>query len=122
MYAKLPIGTDKPGLIILLIDQSGSMSSEYGPNDTKMNFAALAVNRCVYEIVRGCQQGTIFKKRCQIGIYGYSTIYKDGTEMLSGGWVSEFEEQSHDINKVPRHIIRKKVPDGAGGLVDDTIE
>ena len=36
-----------PGLLIILMDQSGSMLSNYDGNDSKTVFAAKAVNRVV---------------------------------------------------------------------------
>jgi hypothetical protein len=115
MYTKLPIGTNQPGLIVILVDQSSSMSASFGVADTKMNFAALAVNRCVYEIITGSQSGTIIKNRCQIGLYGYNSEH--GINLISGGWVSEFQNNQLGIKTVAR-----KVSDGAGGLVDSPLE
>ena len=55
MYQKL-IGTSSPGLFVILVDQSGSMVERYD-NSTRAEFAALAVNRTIYEIIASCRKG-----------------------------------------------------------------
>jgi len=53
---------------------------------TKMDFAASAVNDCVYEIVIGCTVGNNVHDRCQLGLIGYG----DGkASILLGGFVSD---------------------------------
>ncbi len=102
------IGTDHPGLILLLIDQSGSMA-----DDDKAETAALAVNRVIYEIIVACQSGADVKNRSYIGVIGYG----NGINPVTGGWVSEIAEKPIGINK-----HKQKVNDGAGGLVEIDIE
>jgi uncharacterized protein YegL len=108
MYEKLPIGTHQPGLVLILIDQSQSMTNPYG-RTSKKDFAALAVNRCIYEIMNACQAGEMVKDRCTIGVIGYGKV----TEVLVGGKPSELEALVQRIQ-----VLRKKVPDGAGGLTE----
>src|SRR5689334_3993010 len=88
MYQKLPIGTHQPGLIVILIDQSQSMDSPY-EGTTKQDFAALAVNACIYEIMNACKSGPNIKDRCHIGVIGYGQV----TEVLVGGRPSELDQQ-----------------------------
>lgn len=102
------IGTDHPGLILLLIDQSYSMA-----DDNKSKIAALAVNRVIYEIILACQSGTDIKNRSYIGVIGYGESIKP----VVGGWVSEIAEKPIGIEK-----LKQKVGDGAGGLVEIDIE
>jgi hypothetical protein len=112
MYDML-IQTAYPGLLVILIDQSTSMGEPYGAG-RKMDFAALAVNRCIYEIIESCKSGDETKNRCQIGVYGYGL---NGAELLIGGWVSEIETRALRVQTIPR-----KVPDHAGGLVDAPLQ
>jgi uncharacterized protein YegL len=107
-YQRLPIGTGQPGLIIVTVDQSESMTYPYGEM-TKKEFAALAVNRCIYEIINACKQGESIRDRCHIGVVGYGQI----TDILVGGRPSELIHQEKRVE-----ILKRQVPDGAGGLVE----
>ena len=40
-----------PGLLIILLDQSGSMMSKYDDNMTKSEFASKAVNRVINTLI-----------------------------------------------------------------------
>ena len=107
MYSKL-IGTNNPGLFIILVDQSDSMSDKYADTD-KASFAALAVNRTIYEILASCMAGEKPKDRCHISVIGYGKA----TEMILGGMPSEIKNPLHG-----HETYKKKVSDGAGGLVE----
>src|SRR5271166_6088210 len=109
-YKKLPIGTHQPGLIVILVDQSASMLNPYdGGNMAKKEFAALAVNRCIYEIMNACKSGESIKNRCYIGVIGYGEV----TEVLVGGKPSQLGALVKRTQ-----VLKKKVPDGAGSLVE----
>jgi hypothetical protein len=107
MYSKL-IGSTTPGLFIILVDQSDSMGDPYTERN-KAEFAALAVNRTIYEILELCMEGEKIKDRCHIAAIGYGAQ----TEMLMGGRPSEIENPLHGYANYAR-----KMSDGAGGLVD----
>ncbi len=93
-YTKLPISVASPGLIIILVDQSGSMSDRFltpqGKNVSKAEFAADAINRCIYEILEGCRSGEKVKDRCHIVVIGYGSQ----TSVLVAGKASEIDAQS----------------------------
>jgi hypothetical protein len=102
------IGTHAPGLLIILIDQSGSMADTYGGTN-KAQFAATAANRCIYEIVLSCTNGETVKPRCHIAAIGYGAT----TQILMGGKASELDAQI-----IRQESVRRKVSDGAGGLIE----
>lgn len=110
MYNKCQLSVANPGLILILIDQSGSMEEEYSGNRSKAEFAALAINRCVYEIIAACTVGEKIKDRCHVIIIGYGN---DTAKMIVGDTVSE-------LHKKPKRKdpIMQKVSDGAGGLIE----
>lgn len=65
-----PINSNKPGFFVILIDQSLSMSEEFG--DTKKHiFAADAINRVIYEIRSASIEGDEIKDRCFVAVIGY---------------------------------------------------
>ena len=101
-YIKL-IGTSSPGLIMILLDQSGSMSESNKAQD-----AAKAVNRVIYEIMLASRAGEIIKPRCYVGIIGYGEIVYP----IVGGTIAEVAAKPMRIEQ-----IEKKVADGAGGMV-----
>jgi hypothetical protein len=107
MYSQL-IGSNHPGLFIILIDQSDSMSDNYA-NANKAIFAARAVNRTIYEILESCTAGEKMKDRCHITVIGYGKA----TELILGGLPSEIKEPPHG-----KETLKKKISDGAGGVVE----
>ena len=108
----MQIGTKHPGLILILVDQSASMTESYG-GQTKSDFAAMAVNRVIDEIGMACQQGSKIKDRCFIGVVGYGA----SVDVLIGGMISQISNSPKRTQK-----IKKKESDGAGGLVDVEID
>lgn len=108
-YSNLPIGTPNPALFVILVDQSGSMDEAYVKGTNKAQFAALAVNRLVYEILGACRAGPVIKDRCHIIIIGYGA----STQLLVGGRASEVEQRNIGLE-----TYKRSVPDGAGGLVE----
>lgn len=107
MYSRV-IATSSPGLIVILVDQSSSMGVSYGTT-TRDQFAALAVNRTIYEIIASCRKGEKVSDRCYIAVIGYG----DTVGAVVGGTPSELQEPQHGTTPV-----KKLVSDGAGGLVE----
>ena len=107
-YAK-KIGTDNPGVIVILLDQSASMAVAAPDGRPKSEHAALAVNRVIYEIQEASQAGASIKPRCLVGVVGY------GPEVgpVASGMIN-------DLAASPRRwdTLRRKESDGAGGLVE----
>jgi hypothetical protein len=105
-YKKLPIGTANPGLIIILIDQSGSMSSAYAENKSRAEVAASAVNKTIHNILIKCSAGAVIKDRCHLGVIGYGA----GASVVVAGTISEvFGMKSGEETY---HVTEE---DGAGG-------
>jgi hypothetical protein len=100
------LSSSKPGLIVIVIDQSGSMSDSYA-NSNKAEFAALAVNRVIAEIITACTSGDEIKDRCYVAVVGYGT----GVNIMFLEKISELAKNTNTVT------LKKKVPDGAGGLV-----
>lgn len=106
-YIKL-IGTSSPGLIMILLDQSGSMSESNKAQD-----AARAVNRIIYEIVLASRAGETIKPRCYVGVIGYGTIVYP----IVGGTISDVAAKPIRIEQV-----KNKFDDGAGGLISVNVD
>ena len=97
-----------PGLLIILVDQSGSMLSPYEGPDSKTVFATKAVNRVIDTIIQKNFDGESPKNRCFITVIGYNHDVKK----LSSGYLKEL-----DANPLRVDTIKKKESDGAGGLI-----
>lgn len=115
------IGTPSPGLFILLIDQSGSMSAPSDGGKTRAEWGATAVNRCIMEIVKRCEDMETVKDRCSLVVIGYGAPTKcpkaGGQEayIMVGGKISEVAKQKLRTDTTTK---KTKISDGAGGLMD----
>ncbi len=98
-----------PGLLIILVDQSGSMMKPYDGEDSRTQFAAKAVNRVINTIIQKNFDGKQPKNRCFITVIGYDAEVKK----LTSGFLQKLEENPLRVEEVT-----KKVSDGAGGLVE----
>lgn len=98
-----------PGLLVVMVDQSGSMTLPYEGGDSRSEFASKAVNRVINTLIQKNFDGKAPKDRCFIVVVGYDFEAKK----LLSGYLKE-------IDKSPIRItsLKKKVSDGAGGLVE----
>lgn len=97
-----------PGLLIILIDQSGSMLLPYDGTDSRTVFATRAVNRVIEIIIQKSFNGKVPKNRCFITIIGYN---QQATKLLSG-YLKDI-----DANPIRREDVKQKISDGAGGII-----
>jgi uncharacterized protein YegL len=97
-----------PGLLIILLDQSGSMLEDY-EGTTRTKFATLAVNKVIDNIIQKNFDGEAPKNRCFISVIGYDHNVKE----LCSGWLKEL-----DAKPLRYETLKKKTPDGAGGIVE----
>ena len=99
-----------PGLLIILLDQSGSMMKDYdGTGMTRTKFATLAVNKVIDNIIQKNFDGDAPKNRCFISVIGYNHNVKE----LCSGWLKDL-----DASPLRYETLKKKTPDGTGGLVE----
>lgn len=97
-----------PGLMIILLDQSGSMLKAY-EGTTRTAFATTAVNKVIDNIIQKNFDGDAPKNRCFISVIGYNHDVKE----LCSGWLKELAEKP-----LRYETLKKKTPDGAGGIVE----
>ena len=98
-----------PGLLIILMDQSGSMLSDYEDGDSKTVFAAKAVNHVIDVIIQKNFDGESPKNRAFISVIGYNHEVHE----LSSGFLKDLDSNPLRIDK-----IKAKQSNGAGGLVE----
>lgn len=98
-----------PGLLIVLNDRSGSMLNPYADGESRTVVATKAVNRMINTLIQKNHDGKKAKDRCYVAVIGYDSQ----ASVQCSGYLSELEEKPLRIEEV-----KKKVSDGAGGLVD----
>lgn len=99
-----------PGLLIFLIDQSGSMLLPFkDSSESRTMFSTRVVNRVIDSIIQKNYNGDHAKDRCFIVAIGYSV----GAKELCSGFLS-------DLDNSPKRMetVKKIISDGAGGLVE----
>lgn len=97
-----------PGLLIIMIDQSGSMLLPYDGNDSRTVFASRAVNRIIDTIIQKNFNGRTPKNRCFITLIGYNHIVK----CLASDYLQVLDE-----NPIRIETVQQRISDGAGGIV-----
>ncbi len=97
-----------PGLLIILLDQSGSMLSDY-EGTTRTSFASLAVNKVIDNIIQKNFDGDAPKNRCFLSVIGYNHNVKE----LCSGWLTDL-----DATPLRYETLKKKTFDGTGGIIE----
>lgn len=119
------ISRNNPTALIFLLDQSGSMADPFGGNDEsalrKADFLADVVNRTLYDLVLRCAKSDDVRDYYHIAVVGYGAV----VQYALGGALTG--RDIVPISEVARNPIRveqrqKKIPDGAGGLVEQSIK
>ncbi|MBR5103127.1 MAG: VWA domain-containing protein [Bacteroidales bacterium] len=102
-----------PGLLIILVDQSGSMMNEYIDGDSRTVFSAKVINRVINTIIKKNFNKDKPKNRCFITVLGYGIEVKE----LCSGYLEELYANPLRIEEAVR-----KVSDGDGGLVEKKVK
>jgi hypothetical protein len=123
MAYKAEISRDNPSCFLFLIDQSKSMEDEISAGDTtqpKANGVADSINRWLQELSIKCAKSEGVRNYYHVGVIGYgknvgpSFLGKiAGRELVP---ISEIAE-----NPARLEAKAKKSPDGAGGLIEQSV-
>lgn len=124
MLYQAEISRSNPSCFLFLIDQSASMSDPFGSGETKKSKAdgvADAINRLLQNLVIKCAKSEGVRDYYHVGVIGY------GATVKSGFTFNISEDLLAPISLIANSPLRieersKKVDDGAGGLVDQTIK
>lgn len=98
-----------PGLLVIMVDQSGSMTLDYEGGETRSEFASKAVNRVINTLIQKNFDGKAPKDRCYVAVIGYDAEVK----VLASGFLKELESSPKRIANVT-----KKVSNGEGGVIE----
>ena len=111
-----------PTCFLFLIDQSTSMSDELEAGVSKSSFLADVLNKTLMELVIQCRKAEGILDYFDIGVLAYSGNF---VKPAFGGSLSGVHlSQVSTIAKAPLRVEtrRKKVSDGAGGVVETEVK
>jgi hypothetical protein len=118
------ISRSNPSCFLFLIDQSGSMEDPFQggePTKKKADGVADAINRLLQNLVIKCAKSEGVRDYYHVGVVGYgATVGPAFVGALEGKELAPISE----IATMPARVEErtKKVDDGVGGLVDQTIK
>lgn len=128
MPYKAQITRSAPSCLLILVDQSGSMDDPCGgaPGSSKAAYLVDAINKCLMNLITTCTRSDGVAGYFDIGVIGYTTDDKGNPEVgsaLQGPLAGTDLVSVSALSDAPARIDErtKKVPDGAGGLIDVTV-
>lgn len=116
------ISRSNPTCFIILIDQSGSMADGFGGSEglRKSDFVADVVNKTLHDLVIRCTKAEEIRNYYYISITGYGgTVQSAFSGALAGKTLVPIGEVADNPARLDTRM--KKVPDGAGGLVEQQV-
>jgi len=126
MVYSAEISRRSPTCFIFLIDQSGSMEDPFGGDKTKKmaDSVANAINKLLQNLVIKCAKGGEVRDYFHVGVIGYGYENNGVGPAFSGPLLGKDLVPISEIANNPSRIEErtKKIEDGAGGLVDQTIK
>ncbi|WP_369975471.1 VWA domain-containing protein [Xanthomonas bundabergensis] len=116
------ISRTSPTAFLFLVDQSGSMQDTMGNGKSKAQFVADVLNRTLATLITRCTKSEGTRDYFEVGVLGY--MGSSAENGLTGGLSSAV---LHPISQIEANPLRvenrtKRVDDGAGGLVDQSIK
>lgn len=118
------ISRTNPSCFLFLIDTSGSMDDAFGAGESqrkKADGVADAINRLLQNLVIKCAKSEGVRDYYHVGVIGYgSNVGPAFGGTLSGKELAPISEIAENPARVEERA--KKVDDGAGGLVDQTVK
>jgi hypothetical protein len=117
------ISRTNPTCFVFLIDRSGSMNDPIGgeAGTKKADVVADAINRLLQTLVLRCSKGEEVRNHFHVGVIGYGA--QVGPALggpLAGRELVPLSEVANSPLRVEQRT--KKVDDGAGGLIDQTVK
>jgi hypothetical protein len=114
------ISRNTPSCFLFVIDQSGSMEEKMDIGSSKAQFVADVLNKTLYQLIIRCTKADGVRNYFDIGVLAYNG---DGIKSGFGGSLTG--KTLYPISEIEANPLRiedrtKKVPDGAGGLVDES--
>ena len=118
MAYQAEISRENPTCILFVIDQSGSMDEIMDSGRSKAAFVADVLNKTLYTLVTSCSKSDGVRNYFDVGVIAYA-----GSQVSSGFGGALAGNIVHPILAISENTLRveerkKKVDDGAGGIVE----
>jgi hypothetical protein len=114
------ISRSNPSCFLLIIDQSGSMSDPFG-DSSKAGSVSDAINRLLQNLIIKCAKSEGIRDYYHVGVIGYgASVGPAFGGVLAGKELVPISEIADNPSRLEKRL--KKVPDGAGGLVDQIVK
>ncbi len=111
-----------PTAFLFLVDQSGSMNETMASERSKAQFVSDALNRTLTTLITRCTRADGTRDYFDIGVIGYgdNSVYNGFQNELEGAILNKISA----IEASPLRVEdrKKKIDDGAGGIVEETIK
>lgn len=120
------ISRSNPTCFVFVLDQSGSMNDTFGGGETsvrKADFLADVSNRTLHDLVIRCTKSDEIRDYFSVSIVGYGSTNAGVGSAFVGHLAGRDAAKISEVGEYPARLEDriKKVPDGAGGLVDQTV-
>jgi hypothetical protein len=116
------ISRSNPTCFIFLLDQSGSMADQFGTDGSvrKADFVADVVNRTLHDLVIRCTRAEEIRNYYCVSLIGYGA---SPGPAFTGALAGRTHVPIGEVAEMPARLEQraKKVPDGAGGIVEQQI-
>jgi hypothetical protein len=116
------INRANPTAFLFLIDQSRSMNEKMDAGESKAKFVGDVFNKTLFQLISRCTATDGIRNYFDVGVLAYNG---DGVHC---GFAGALDANSlQPISSLAAHPLRieqrkKRVPDGAGGLVDQSVK
>jgi len=120
------INRKTPACFIILLDQSGSMNDSLGKGEVpvrKADFLADVVNRNLQNLVVRCSKAEEIRDYFYVAVIGYGLNGGGVASAFAGNLAGQSLVKISDVGMHPARLDNrpKRVPDGAGGLVEQMV-
>lgn len=123
MAFQAPIQRSNPTAFLFILDQSGSMGDRMAASEkTKAQFVADVLNRTLMDLVTKCTKADGVRDYFEIGVIGYGV--NSAQNGLHGPLSAQVLNPISVIEANPLRIEnrKRKVDDGAGGIIEQTVK
>jgi hypothetical protein len=120
MAYQAEISRSNPTCFLFLLDQSGSMADQFAGSSgrSKADELATILNRLLTSLVIRCSKDEGVRDYFEVGVFGYGGAGVGPA--LSGAAVMPIARLADEPLRVEDRV--QKVPDGAGGLVEQSVK
>ena len=122
MAYEAPISRTSPTAFLFVVDQSGSMADKMASGRSKAEFVSDALNRTLMNLIIRCSKSEGVRDYFDVGVVAYSG------DTAGNGFAGALSSKIlHPISELERNPARvedrkRKMDDGAGGLVETTVK